>query len=85
MDIQKKNIFDYCNDEKLRKSIIGDYTKEYYDTLPPVVKLTHLRSFAAMTGNKTLFREVSAALSKENDTLEKVQDEEQQKGRIVDY
>lgn len=85
MDIQKKNIFDYCNDEKLFKSIVGDYTKEYYDTLPPVVKLTHLRSFAAMTGNKTLFREVSAALSKENEVLEKVHDEEQQKGRIIDY
>lgn len=85
MDIQKKNIFDYCNDEKLFKSIVGDYTKEYYDTLPPVVKLTHLRSFAAMTGNKTLFHEVSAALSKGNEVLEKVQDEEQQKGRIIDY
>lgn len=85
MDITGKTIFDFCTDEEQRKSITGDYDKEYYDSFPPVVKLSHLRDFAFRTKNIELFNAANAALNKEEETFADEQEEAKKNGEIIDY
>lgn len=85
MDITGKTIFDFCTDEEQRKSITGDYDKEYYDSFPTVVKLSHLREFAFRTKNIKLFNAASAALNKEEETFADEQAKAQNSGQIIDY
>lgn len=85
MDITKKTIFDYCNDEKLRKSIIGDYDKEYYNSFPTSVKMSHLREYAAQVNNVELFNEATKAMNSAEKEFETEREAAQEEGRIVDY
>lgn len=80
-----KTIFDFCNDTELRKSIIGDYSHEYYNTLPITVKMTHLREYAARVNNSSLFEEVTKTLRTEENAFEELQRKTQKEGKIIDY
>lgn len=85
MDITGKTIFDFCTDEELRKSITGDYDKEYYSSFPTAVKMSHIREYAIKTNNVQLFNEATAAQKTEEETFEAEQEEAQSKGQIIDY
>lgn len=84
MDITGKTIFDFCTDGLLLKSIIGNYGKEYYNTLPPIVKLGHLREYAARINDTTLFEAASKALNKAEIQYNARQQRAQKQGLIID-
>lgn len=84
MDITNKTIFDYCTDGHLLKSITGGYGKEYYNTLPPIVKIGHLREYAARTNDTTLFEAASKALNKAEIQYNAQKQRAQKQGLIID-
>lgn len=85
MDLTSKTIFDFCGDDKVRKSIIGDYSEDYYKSLPTAVKMSHLRDYAATVNNAELFKEATKALNKVENAFDASQEAAQEEGRIVDY
>lgn len=85
MDITNKTIFDYCKDKEVRKSIIGDYSEDYYRTFPTALKMSHLLDYAAKVNNTELFEEATKALSKAENEFEASQQAAQQDGMIIDY
>lgn len=85
MDITNKTIFDFCDNKEVRKSIIGDYSEDYYKSLATAVKMSHLRDYAASVNNVELFNEATATLSKAENEFEVSQEAAQEEGRIEDY
>lgn len=85
MDLTNKTIFDFCDDKEVRKSIIGDYSEDYYKSLPTAVKMSHLRDYAASVNNVELFNEATAALNNAENKFEASREVAQEEGRIVDY
>jgi len=55
MEIKGKTIFDFCKDKEVIKSIIGDYSENYYKSLPQTVIAGDIVKYASSINNKSLY------------------------------